>query len=75
MPAMTATKTAPQPRVLTRETFTCVERIYAGTPLQPAEYCDNEVDEEEALCDEHNGSDESDANERAYQEWKERDLW
>lgn len=75
MPAMTATKTAPQPRTRTRRTYTCAERIYAGTALQPPEYCDNEVDEEEALCDQHNGSEEDEANERAFEAWKEKDLW
>lgn len=58
----------------TQETFTCMERIYAGTMREPAEYCDNEVAEDEAFCEEHGGDALDEANERAYQARKDGDL-
>lgn len=52
-------------------TYYCVERIYAGSALEEAEYCDREVAEEDALCEEHGGDALEEAQERAYTDWKE----
>lgn len=57
----------------TTETYTCMERVYAGTVLEPAEYCDNEVAEEEAFCEQHGGEALEDAQERVRQAWKDGD--
>lgn len=58
----------------TKEAYYCPAQTYAQTMTTPAEYCENEVDEEDALCEEHDGSAQDDASERAYEAWKERDL-
>lgn len=55
-----------------QRTYTCMERISAGSALEPAEYCDREVAEEDAFCDEHGGDALEEAQERAYTDWKER---
>lgn len=57
----------------TKETYTCCERTYPGTALEPAEYCENEVAEEDAFCEEHGGDALEEAAERAYQAWKDGD--
>lgn len=57
--------------VTPQRTYTCVERIYAGTAIEPAEYCDREVAEEEAFCEDHGGDALEEAQERAHTAWKE----
>lgn len=47
-------------------------RMY-GDP-EPAEYCENEVDAEDQQCSDHDGSFEDERDERAYQDYKERNL-
>lgn len=50
--------------------YSCAERVYAGSALEPAEYCDHEVVEEGALCEAHGGDSLEDAQDRAYSAWK-----
>ena len=56
---------------MTHTGFTCAAQTYSRTTTTPTEYCENEVEEEDALCEEHDGSDFEDAAERAYDDWKE----
>lgn len=52
-------------------THYCVAQTYAGSALEPAEYCENEVAEEDAFCEDHGGDALEEAQERAYTTWKE----
>lgn len=53
---------------------TCGALERRATHLEPAEYCGNEVEHEGEHCPEHDGSFEDERDERAYQDYKERNL-
>lgn len=44
------------------ETIYCPAQTYPRTPFEPAEYCENEVDDYGDLCARHEEEDRSDAD-------------
>lgn len=52
-------------------TIYCPAQTYRQTRDNPAEYCENEVENEGDLCPKHDVDDRADDD---YDRWKERDL-
>jgi len=50
------------------ETIYCSARTYPATPFEPAEYCENEVNDYGDLCARHDEEDRSDADYENYLE-------
>jgi len=53
------------------DTIYCPAQTYRQTRDNPAEYCENEVEDYGDLCSVHDAADREDED---YDRWKERDL-
>jgi len=57
---------------MTSDPIYCSAQTYRATRENPAEFCENEVDDDGDLCAVH---DEEERAEEAYENWKERERY